>query len=434
MNQFGLYLEALRRPFRKLAKLEFLQPDNSVAFSIDNNYKRGYMSRYDTRAFLQNGNLNVSLQNGQRRQATVTLANRDNAFDYAVNHVWFGSRIRLSMGLVLPSGKEFYLPQGVFYIQNPQSVFAPDSREITYNLVDKWSYLDGTLFGILESTYRIDKSTDGVKTNIFDAMRSLLRLSRFDLSSGEVDITRMIDCVEPIFTDYYNGRNYDLEGGGTAAMTDVPYDIIVNSDGGAIADLMLELCETVAGIIGYDPCGALRVEPSQDDISDSEKPILWHFSVGDGQLLRVTDTAKNAEVYNDVIIIGEGLEDGNVYGRATNFDPNSDTNVNLVGKKTWREAKASYWNATQCMDLAEWYLKRKTVLQKSITIETSQMFHLMENRLVSVERIDKPGSPIERHIIQSFTLPIGESGSMSINATSVADTPVITTTSSALGE
>lgn len=50
--RYAEYLKALTKPFKKLAKLEFLQPDNSVAFSLDNNYKRGYMTKYDTRAFI----------------------------------------------------------------------------------------------------------------------------------------------------------------------------------------------------------------------------------------------------------------------------------------------------------------------------------------------------------------------------------------------
>jgi hypothetical protein len=31
------YLEALKHPFVKLARLEFLNPDGSVSFAIDNN-------------------------------------------------------------------------------------------------------------------------------------------------------------------------------------------------------------------------------------------------------------------------------------------------------------------------------------------------------------------------------------------------------------
>ena len=91
------YLSALTKEFKKLAKIEFLQPDNSVAFSLDNNYKRGYRAKFDTRAFIQDGSLNVSLQNGKRRSASITLSNLDGAFDYAINKIWFGQRVRLSM-------------------------------------------------------------------------------------------------------------------------------------------------------------------------------------------------------------------------------------------------------------------------------------------------------------------------------------------------
>ena len=173
INKYQQYLKALTKPFKKLAKIEFLQPDNSVAFSLDNNYKRGYRSKYDTRAFIQSGSLSVSLQNGQRRKATITLSNLDGGFDYAVNNIWFGQRVRLLMGLVLPDGTDFYLPQGVFYISNPTGNFKPNQRSITYNLLDKWSYLDGTLFGTLSGSYQISKNTEVV--SVWNAMSTLLK-------------------------------------------------------------------------------------------------------------------------------------------------------------------------------------------------------------------------------------------------------------------
>ncbi len=416
-NSFNQYLEALKSPFHKLAKLEFLQPDNSVAFSLDNNFKRGYRSKYDTRAFIQSGTLNVSMQNGQRRKATATLANIDGAFEYAVNKVWFGQRIRLSMGLVLPDGSEFYLPQGVFYINNPQSVFKPNSQQITYNLVDKWAYLDGTLFGNLYNTFLINRETDGVNTNIFKAIQSVLSLSKMDLFTQTTDVGLMVDSVLPVFTTYYNGKTYS-DG---SLMTDIPYTLRINATEGTLAKVLLELNEMLVAWIGYDQTGALRVDSSQTDINDAEKPILWTFSPENSNLLGITETAKNSEVFNHVLIIGEGLNGGEVYGEAKNFNPTSDTNINLIGLHTYREAKATYWNSQQCTDLAEWYLKRKTALQKSITIESSQMFHLIENRLIAIKRTDKQGSPVERHLIESFTLPIGETGSMSINAASIYD-------------
>lgn len=193
-NRYEQYLAALRGTFRKLAKLEFLQPDDSVAFSVSNNARSG--------AFISDGSLNVSLNNGQRRTASVELSNLDGAFSYNVNKIWFGRRVRLSMGLVLPDGSDFYLPQGVFYIRNPAETLNPDAKTVTYNLVDKWSYLDGDLFGRLEGTYQAPRGN----TNIFDVMTSILQFSKYDFSQTN-DKSEMIDCTAPVFTTYYNGKN-----------------------------------------------------------------------------------------------------------------------------------------------------------------------------------------------------------------------------------
>lgn len=426
-NRYLEYLKAVARPFKKIAKLDFLQPDNSVAFSIGNiEQTRGYMTKFDTRAFIQSGSLNVSTNNGARRSATITLSNLDGAFEYAVNKIWFGQKLRLSMGLILPDNTEFYLPQGVFYIKNPQTIYKPDSKQVTFPLVDKWAMLDGSLGGRLPNMYKIETHKKGVRVNAFDAMKGLLQRSKYDLEAT-TDPLKMIDNVTPIFTNYYNNKTYDYrQSDGTILenikATDIPYAIEENI-GGTLANLMLSLNQTFVGQCGYDCTGAFRVEPSQDDVDDSNKPILWNFTPENCNLVGITETLKNTEVYNDILITGESMSNGEVWGRAQNIDPASDTNINLIGIKTFTENKSEYWNAKQCTDLAEWYLKRKTVLQKSVTIESSQMFHLIENRLVTIKRTDKKGKPIERHLINSFSIPIGETGSMTINATSVNDFP-----------
>ena len=430
-NRYLEYLKAVARPFKKITKLEFLQPDNSVAFSLGNTNKpRGYMTKYDTRAFIQGGILNVAANNGQRRNATITLSNIDNAFEYAVNKIWFGQKLRLSMGLILPDGTDFYLPQGIFYIKNPQNIYKPESRQVQFPLVDKWAMLDGSLGGKLTNSFKISsKDKNGLRVKVFEAMRSLLRLSKYNQLETD-DLMSMIDNVLPIFTNYYEGKEYDYkQSDGTIleniSVTDLPYDIVENI-GGTIANLLLALNQTFVGMCGYDCTGAFRVEPSQEDITDSNKPILWNFTPENCFLGGITETIKNTEVYNDVLITGEGIGGGEVWGRATNYDPKSDTNVNLIGLKTFYESKAEYWNATQCADLAEWYLKRKSVLQRSVSIISSQMFHLIENRLIAIKRTDKKGSPIERHLINSFSIPLSETGAMTINATSVNDFPIAT--------
>lgn len=416
-TRYTQYLSALRKPFRKLAKLEFLNVDGSVAFSIDNNYKKGYGGKYDSRAFLQDGNLNVTLQNGQRRNATVMLSNKDDAFVYSVNHLWYGRQVRLSMGLVLPDGTDFYLPQGVFYITNPTSEWASASSAATLELSDKWSYLDGTLFGKLLDTLQVLATENGQTQNIFQGIQSILHISRIDPPKYTNDSSQQLDNVTPVFTSFYNGKTATDSDGNIFLLTDVPYDVTVGA-GQTIADLLLEINSFLVTWIGYDQTGALRVDASQNDVSDADKPIMWDFSTSDSGLIGISQNDLIFDVHNDILVVGEGLSDNEIWGQATNTDPSSDTNIYLIGKKGYVDRQAYFWQAKQCVDYAVWLLKRKTVLQKSVNLTTQQMFHLSENQLIRVKRTDKQGSPVESHLINSFTLPIGEKGEMSINCTS----------------
>ena len=72
MAQFQEYLSQLRTDFTKIAKLEFLNPDGTVAYVLDNNA----LNRRSG-AFLQSGTVSCNRNNGKRRQATVTLVNLD---------------------------------------------------------------------------------------------------------------------------------------------------------------------------------------------------------------------------------------------------------------------------------------------------------------------------------------------------------------------
>lgn len=412
-NRYLQYLGALRNPFQKLCKLEFLQPDNSVAFVLDNNPKN-----VNSGAFIQEGTISVNLQNGQRRQASVTLSNVDGRFEYAVNKIWFGQRIRISEGLVLPDGTEFYLPQGVFYPKEPQEVHQPNKRTMTYSLADKWAMLDGTLGGALDGIYEVP-----VNSPIFPAISALLSE---DMGNGQP-----YDNVPPSFTNYYNDLTTTLPEGTSVSNAVTPYTLRVESDNGTRADVILGLNAMLVGWVGYDQTGRFRLTPSQDDILDISKPVQWTFSPNETQFLGATYKIKNTEVKNDIIVIGEALgSNPQANGRASNFDPSSDTNINLIGYKTERISKQGFYTNDICEAQAVFELKRKTVLQKAVTITSTQMFHLSENNLVEIRRIDKPGKPVERHLIQGFTRPLGETGAMTITATSVVDFPIATTSKS----
>lgn len=416
MAQFQEYLSQLRTDFTKLAKLEFLNPDGTVAYVLDNNAQNRRSG-----AFLQSGTISCNRNNGKRRQASVTLVNLDDEYEYAVNHIWFGQQIRLSEGLILPDGSEYYISQGVFLIENPQETLKPGQKTVTYNLVDKWANLDGTLFGNLEDVYKVE-----VNTNILSAMASILLLDRYTMENNGAN---PVDPVAPLFTDYYNGKTQTLTDGTVVSLITAPHDFISNS-AGTLAEVILGLNEMIAGDIGYNQVGRLVVNPSQDDILDTDKPILWEFTQDDKTLLGLTYSPKPTDVYNDVIVAG-ATSDTNAtpVGRAQNTDPSSDTCISRIGLKTKRIEMSNYYSDQMCQDYADWQLKRMSVLSKQVTVSCTQMFHISENDLITVERADKPGSPVERHLITGFSRPISQTGAMTINCVSVNDIPLTLTES-----
>lgn len=403
---FLSYLKALKENFTKIAKLDFLNPDGTVAFTVDNAATGKHRG-----AFIQSGQLTVNLQNGTRRTANVLLSNTNEEYSYNVNKLWFGQNIRLSEGLILPDGTEFYIPQGVFAIKDPNEAWRPGEKTATLNLVDKWAYLDGTLFGNLDGIYEVP-----VGSNVFSAIASILALDR---GNG-----LPVDAVTPMFTTYYNGKTqYVPTTGLYEPLTDSPYTLRVDSDNGTYADVVLGLNAMLVGMIGYDPTGRLRLDPSQDDLEDRDKEVMWDFEPTERQLLGPTYTVLNSQVFNDIIVQGEPQTNYlQPYGRAQNTNPQSDLSIyGALGRRTLRIRGSGYATNRQCQDLADWQLKRNCILKKSVTIESNQIFHIQENKLVTIRRTDKPGEPVERHLVTGFSRPIGQTGSMTINATSVED-------------
>lgn len=411
-TRFEQYLSALKTDFTKIARLEFLNPNGTVAFVLDNNYKNNRSG-----AFIQDGSLSVNLQNGTRRAASVLLSNTNGEYDFNVNNLWFGTTVRLQMGLLLPDGTEYLIPQGVFYIKDPEESFLPSQRTIRLDLVDKWAMLDGTLGGNLDGIYEVP-----VNSNIFEAIDGLLKDAQ---GNGYV-----FDSTPAIYTSYYNNMTQTLPDGTIASLVESPYTARFDSFGETYADVILELNSMVAGWIGYDATGALRLDPSQDDILDITKPILWTFNPNEKQFLGATYSIRNSEVKNEIIRVGQALDGGysQVGAKAQNLDPTSDTNINIIGRKVDRKEQSNYYTNDICASLAEFELKRNTILKKSVTIMSTQMFHLAENNLVVIRRIDKKGKPFERHLINGYTIPLGQTGEMTINATSVSDFPIATVT------
>ena len=401
-DDYSEYLYTLKTNYRPAIKIEWVNNDGSSYGEITNSYVD------------MSGTVSVSMENGTRRTADIELDNSSGEFSVDVYNLWYGKMVKLWMGVYLSDGSPYYFPQGVFYVNSVEESNTPLQRTVSLHLIDKWCFLDGTMWGNLDGIYIVP-----VGSNIYDALTKLLKTSRFtgeNVDEAGEPQTNAVDPIMPNLSSYYLTKTYK-DGETTYNAIDTPYEIRMEY-GKTYADILLEFATILGAYIYYDVDGRLTIEPTQDDIVDSSKPILWTFTPNEQEFLSEDSSHDFGTFYNDIIVIGYTTNGKQAKGRAQNKNTASPTSIPIVGIKTYPPYEDSaYYTDEQCNELAEYYLKRQTIKQRSVQISSAPMFHLRENRLIECVRpytMEK-----EALLISGYDLPIGTTGTMSITATSV---------------
>lgn len=401
-DDYSEYLYTLKTNYRPAIKIEWMNNDGSSYGEITNSYVD------------MSGTVSVSMENGTRRTADIELDNSSGEFSVDVYNLWYGKMVKLWMGVYLSDGSPYYFPQGVFYVNSVEESNTPLQRTVSLHLIDKWCFLDGTMWGNLDGIYIVP-----VGSNIYDALTKLLKTSRFtgeNVDEAGEPQTNAVDPIMPNLSSYYLTKTYK-DGETTYNAIDTPYEIRMEY-GKTYADILLEFATILGAYIYYDVDGRLTIEPTQDDIVDSSKPILWTFTPNEQEFLSEDSSHDFGTFYNDIIVIGYTTNGKQAKGRAQNKNTASPTAIQIVGIKTYPPYEdVAYYTDEQCNELAEYYLKRQTIKQRSVQISSAPMFHLRENRLIECVRpytMEK-----EALLISGYDLPIGTTGTMSITATSV---------------
>ena len=401
-DDYSEYLYTLKTNYRPAIKIEWVNNDGSSYGEITNSYVD------------MSGTVSVSMENGTRRTADIELDNSNGEFSVDVYNLWYGKMVKLWMGVYLSDGSPYYFPQGVFYVNSVEESNTPLQRTVSLHLIDKWCFLDGTMWGNLDGIYIVP-----VNSNIYDALTKLLKTSRFtgkNVDEAGEPQGNAVDPIMPNLSSYYLTKTYE-DGETTYNAIDTPYEIRMEY-GKTYADILLEFATILGSYIYYDVDGRLTIEPTQDDIVDSSKPILWTFTPNEQEFLSEDSSHDFGTFYNDIIVIGYTTNGKQAKGRAQNKNTASPTAIQIVGIKTYPPYEdTAYYTDEQCNELAEYYLKRQTIKQRSVQISSAPMFHLRENRLIECVRpytMEK-----EALLISGYDLPIGTTGTMSITATSV---------------
>ena len=409
---FDKYLKVIKEDFRPAIKVEWLNPDESINFEFTN-------ALYNIDV-----DLSVNYTNGGRRSCTLTLNNDRGIFPIDFDNIWIGQKFKLWMGIYLDEKTPYYFPQGVFYITNPNDTYNPDARTVTINGADKWAYLDGTLFGRLSGTYQT-----AIDVDLYSAIRALLKLSRFkDDFSNTDNKEEMVDPTSPLLSPVFKEKTsklvtIDKETGEKVTTTkfvwECPYTAIVER-GGTLADVLLEYATILCANIYYDVNGRLVLEPMIDtaeDITDTNKEILWHYTVDEKTLLGLTQKHDFEKIHNDFIVLGNITNGYQFKGRVQNRNILSDTCVQKIGLRTREPYEDNqYYSDEQCVELAKYYAKTETILQKSGDISSVTLYHLDVNKLVTVST---PNNNMSKELFLITGFSLSASGEMTLNISSV---------------
>ena len=223
MASFQDYLNVLKSGtiFPRI-KIEWLRPDETVESEIVED--------------ILSGNLTINRNNGVRRVIDFTVKNSSSLLPNIYN-IWINKKVRLSIGVQLPNGEDYLIPQGVFILRNPVYTSSPSGSTVTFNAVDKFDNLNGENgYGILQDIFIISGGT-----NVNTAIQTVL--------------TTFKDPITPNLQPTTKTLPYDIRKGQTDN----------------VGAMINEIVYAVAKNGYYDTYGRFTVF---DDIADDKKASL----------------------------------------------------------------------------------------------------------------------------------------------------------------
>lgn len=288
------------------------------------------------------GNLTVTRQNGIRRSVEFSLINfTGNYIPYIDGSIWIRQKVKIYFGLKI-NDLDYWISQGIFILDNPTAISETTGSIVNIKALDKFSLLDGTLGGELDSNLVYPAGT-----RVFDIICNVLSLA------GELPNHFVIDV------DVTNQTiSYPIE----------------KTYGDKLGDILIEMANMLSKEVFYDINGNLVFQNPVDPLTCSS---IWDFGTTECNYLGSSQEYKFSEVFNAVLVIGDNSS-GQIYSyEAVNTNINSNISVNNLGfKRTKVITDTNIGSLVLAKNRAIYELNLLSMLQSSIKISIIPMFHL----------------------------------------------------------
>jgi hypothetical protein len=353
--------------FKPVSKIEILRDDETVKKVIPLKDNLG-------------GTLSINKQNGLRRKISFSLMNDNKDYIPKEDGLWFYTKFKLWLGLEI-NGEEYYLQQGIFIVENIEVTSNGSETKVNVSALDKYSMLDGQIFGELEASYELL-----VNTPVADAIRRIL----FDAG----------DKNTPVIDNDF-----------TTILT--PYTLRLNG-GDNLGKLLEELSEMCSSDFYYNEDGIFVFERF---VEDNTKPSIQDFTTDDILYLGGSKRYNLSEVYNGVRAEGTNVNGNSISATVKNENLKSNTNIFVTREKLKHFTSNSITTLEQATLWAEYQLRQIMALKAEGSYTCMRViFHLDVNKVITITD-NNLDSDRERFLIQSITIPFGiGSGTSSFNA------------------
>lgn len=347
---------------------------------------------------LNTGSLNINYQQGQRRSLSFSLDNTTGKFtpDGLQGTLWLDSKLKLELGMEFSNGDIVWNSAGVFVVGQPNATRQQATKTVEVQCYDKFALLDGTLGGVLDSTYQVDEGK-----LVYQVIQETLLQ---DNGNGYP-----IDNKEIVFD---------------SSLSDAKTQYTLSkSPNESFGSILTDLADMISCDIYYGVEGNLVVRSGIKDISQVNKPTLWTYSDKEWEYLSNTTTYDFTKVKNKVTVVGANSNNENVYVQtATNTNPQSPTRVSVIGIKQFYLEDSNIYSDELAQQRAEWELNRLSILQQTIQVSSSFMIHLDVNNCIAINDgfFDYTDN---RFIIQSLGVPLSNDSMISIECTNIASLP-----------
>lgn len=337
------------------------------------------------------GNYTENYQNGQRRNANISLVNINGQYTPNINSIWVYDKFRLDVGVEY-NDEVFWFPRGIYIMGNPSVQHNDSDKQISLSLVDKFALLEGHM-GTLETTYEIPEGTD-----IEIAIKAILTI---DSGSGYA-----LDLKPIIYDHSFKGRR-------------TPYTIRKDA-GSNFGEIILELASILGAECFYNDIGNLCFIPINETVVDENKPIIWDFSDEQKEFISSNSNYDFENVVNEVDVIGDNINNKIVSAVARNEDPESPICIQRIGRRVKYLNDAAIYSDELAQDRANYELRCCRILGTKISISTTFNPLLFVDNIITIEDSYYKYKR-EKFLIQSISYSLGSSNQMTITCSALSN-------------